>query len=121
MTVASWMLVRAPMRIEFRSPRTMQWNQMPVSAPTVTSPMTAAVGAMNASGAMVGEPPFREKIGPYPPYGRSGMGHLARADAFVQAQHEADVLDRGAGGAFAEIVPPRDQHDIGVLLVGIHL
>ena len=47
MTVPSWMLVRAPMRIEFMSPRTRQWNQIPVSEPTTTSPITAAVGAMN--------------------------------------------------------------------------
>jgi len=60
----SWMLVRAPIRIEFMSPRTRQWNQIPVSDPTTTSPMTAAVGAMNASSAIVGVTPSREKMVP---------------------------------------------------------
>ena len=51
------MLVRAPMRMKFMSPRTRQWNQMPVSEPISTSPITAAVGAMNASGAIFGVMP----------------------------------------------------------------
>ena len=39
------------------SPRTRQWNQMPVSEPITTSPITAAVGAMKASGAIFGVTP----------------------------------------------------------------
>ena len=64
MTVPSWMLVRAPMRMMPMSPRTRQWNQMPVSAPITTSPITAAVGAMKASGAIVGVTPSSEKTVP---------------------------------------------------------
>ena len=57
MIAPSWMLVRAPMRTWQRSPRTRQWNQTPVSEPISTSPITAAVGAMNASGATFGVTP----------------------------------------------------------------
>src|ERR1017187_8858597 len=109
MTVPSWILVRAPMRTEFMSPRTRQWNQTPVSDPIATSPITAAVGAMNASSAIVGVTPCNEKIGPNPPYGRSGMRHFPRPDACVQPKHQADVLHRGARRTLAEIVEARDQ------------
>ena len=64
MTVPSWMLVRAPMRMMPMSPRTRQWNQIPVSDPITTSPITAAVGAMNASSAMTGVTPSSEKTVP---------------------------------------------------------
>ena len=64
-TVPSWMLVRAPMRMMPMSPRTRQWNHTPVSDPITTSPMIAAVGAMKASSAMMGVTPFREKTVPY--------------------------------------------------------
>jgi hypothetical protein len=39
------------------SPRTTQANQMPVSAPISTSPITAAVGAMKAVGWIRGTTP----------------------------------------------------------------
>jgi hypothetical protein len=48
----------------FISPRTRQWNQIPVSDPITTSPMTAAVGAINASSAIVGVTPSSEKTLP---------------------------------------------------------
>jgi hypothetical protein len=57
MIAPSWMLVRSPIWMYYRSPRTRQWNQMPVSEPTTTSPITAAVGAMKASGATFGVTP----------------------------------------------------------------
>jgi hypothetical protein len=38
----------------------MQWNQMPVSEPTSTSPITTAPGAINASGATLGVTPSSE-------------------------------------------------------------
>ena len=57
--VPSCRLVRAPMRMMFMSPRTRQLNQTPLSAPITTSPITAALGAMKASGAMVGTTPSR--------------------------------------------------------------
>ena len=34
------------------------------------------------------------------------------------AQHQADVLHGRAGRALAEVVEPRDQHGLGVLLAG---
>src|ERR1700679_4348217 len=93
----SWMFVLAPIRIEFMSPRTRQWNQTPLSEPTTTSPITAAVGAMNASSAIVGVTPSSEKIGPNPPWrGRSGIRHFAFADALMQAKHQSDILHGGA-------------------------
>src|SRR5271155_5388570 len=108
------------MRIEFRSPRTRQWNQIPVSEPTATSPITAAVGAMNASAAIVGVAPFSEKTGPNPPYGRSGMHHFPTPDTFMQTEHKSDILHHRPGRTFAEIVEPRDQHGLTVLLVNVH-
>ena len=60
MIAPSWILVRAPMRMMFMSPRTRQWNQMPVSEPISTSPITAAPGAMKASGATFGVTPSSE-------------------------------------------------------------
>src|SRR5690349_10518027 len=101
MTVPSWMFVRAPMRMMFMSPRTRQWNQIPVSGPISTSPITAAEGATNASGAILGVTPSSEKIGPVPvtgtapPRDDSGIHRLPRGHARVQAEHEADVLDGG--------------------------
>ena len=79
-TVPSWMLVRAPMRMLFMSPRTRQWNQIPVSDPITTSPMTAAVGAMKASSAMVGVTPSNEKMVPYG-QSLSRIGQRPRIDA----------------------------------------
>ena len=49
--------MRAPMRMMLVSPRSTQWNQTPLSGPISTSPITAAVGAMNASGATFGVMP----------------------------------------------------------------
>ncbi len=37
-----------------------------------------------------------------------------------QAEHQAKVLHRRAGRALAEIVQPRDQHRLAMLLVGMH-
>src|SRR5271155_2502835 len=108
------------MRIEFRSPRTRQWNQIPVSEPTATSPITAAVGAMNASAAIVGVTPFSEKTGPNPPYGRAGMHHFPAPHAFMQTQHKADILPRRPRRTFAEIVEPSHQNGLTVLLVDVH-
>ncbi len=86
---------------------------MLVPDPITTSPITAAVGAMNASAAMVGVMPSNEKIGPNPPRGRSGMRHFPRPDAFVQAKHQSDVLHSGLRTRpLAEIVEPRDQHGL---------
>ena len=58
-TVRSWMLTRLPMRMTFMSPRTRQPNQMLVSAPISTSPMTLAVGARKTLGSMVGQTPLK--------------------------------------------------------------
>jgi hypothetical protein len=54
----SWMLLRAPMRIGRSSPRSTHWNHTLEPAPMVTSPITAAVGATNASGAILGMIPL---------------------------------------------------------------
>ena len=106
---------------DLMSPRTRQWNQIPVSEPITTSPITAAVGAMKASGAIVGVTPSSEKIGPEAASIGIGSGirHFPRADAGVQAKHQPDVLHRGAGRALAEIVQARDQHRLTVFLVGV--
>jgi len=53
-TVPSWMLVRAPMRIGCMSPRMTQPNQTLEPGPISTSPITTAPGAMKASGAIRG-------------------------------------------------------------------
>src|ERR1700761_4945712 len=91
-TVPSWMLVRAPMRMEFMSPRSRQWNQMPVSDPITTSPITAAVGAMKASSAICGVTPFREKTVPHGQ--RSGILHFPHT--LVDAHHQTDILHGSA-------------------------
>jgi hypothetical protein len=52
------------MRMMPMSPRTRQWNQIPVSEPMTTSPMIAAVGAMKASSAICGVTPSSEKTVP---------------------------------------------------------
>src|SRR5215210_920439 len=98
MTVPSWMFVRAPIRIEFMSPRTRQWNQIPVSEPITTSPMIAAVGAINASAAMIGVTPSSENTVPGGGWGTtSGISHLLRGtDTALQPEHQADVLHRRA-------------------------
>ena len=44
-TQLSWMLLRAPMRMEASSPRTLQPNQMLASSPSSISPVTMAVKA----------------------------------------------------------------------------
>ena len=60
---------------EFRSPRTRQWNQIPVSAPITTSPITAAVGAMKASAAITGVTPSARRRAEAA-IGGSGMSQL---------------------------------------------
>jgi hypothetical protein len=47
------------MRIQFVSPRRTQWYQMFDPSPTVTSPMTAAVGAAKALGCRTGTFPSK--------------------------------------------------------------
>ena len=45
-TAQSWMLVRAPMRMELTSPRTTAFIQREDWGPRSTSPMTWAEGSM---------------------------------------------------------------------------
>ena len=66
MTQASWMLVRAPMRIQFTSPRTTQLNQMEASSPISTSPSTRALSATKTRLPSFGTMPWKGRI----------MGHL---------------------------------------------
>ena len=93
MMVPSWILVPAPMRMKFVSPRSTQWYQTLLPAPIVTSPMTAAVGATQAVGvhrrdlALEGIERRRDARS----FGRSRQPRLDR-----DAEHQADVLHRRA-------------------------
>src|SRR5258706_8936191 len=108
MMVPSWMLVWAPMRIALLSPRNTQPYQIDEPAPISTSPMTTAVSAMKASGAIRGSRPPKALIKPD-----------MLASLTGQSQHQLDVLDGGTGGAFAQIVEPRHQHRLTLRLIGI--
>ncbi len=57
MTLLSWMEVRAPTRMDMTSPRNTTPNQMLAFAPTTTSPINAAVGAMKLEGSTPGRMP----------------------------------------------------------------
>src|SRR5271165_714536 len=108
------MLVRVPMRMEPVSPRSRQWNQIPVSAPISTSPITTAVGAMKASSAIRGVTPSSENTVPYGQRDNSGINQLPFSDTGTQPQHQGDVLDGGARGTFAQIVQPSDQYRLPI-------
>src|SRR5579875_3669241 len=91
--------------------------------------MTAAVGAIHASGAMRGLMPANAKSGPWPwiaaaprkAGASSGMGGVVLGngsrDAVGQAEHKQRVLHRGPRSAFAEIIEPRHQHGLPARLV----
>ena len=51
-TLPSWMLVRAPIRIRFTSPRSTQLYQMLASGPISMSPISRAPGATKAAGSI---------------------------------------------------------------------
>ena len=62
MTLPSWMLVRAPIRIRFTSPRSTQLYQMLASGPISMSPISRAPGATKAAGSTRGAlPPKRDQ------------------------------------------------------------
>ena len=108
------------------SPRTRQWNQMPVSDPISTSPITAAVGAMKASAAILRRHAVQAR-NTVPGGGctttrcGSGIRQLAGTDTGMQPQHQGDVLHGRARRPFAQVVQPRDQHRLAVFLVGVDI
>src|SRR6185295_16239494 len=63
-TAPSWTLVRAPMRIQWTSPRATVWNQNETSSPSSTSPATCAEGASHTR---------RPRTGRRPSNGWTGM------------------------------------------------
>ena len=67
MTVRSWMLVRAPIRICSTSPRITQPNQTLDCGPIHTSPITLAVGASQTSAAISGRRPRYGRMTPSMP------------------------------------------------------
>src|SRR6516164_2541173 len=110
MTVPSWMLLSAPMRMALVSPRSTQPYQMLARGPISTSPMMTALGAMKASGAMRGCLPSKGMI-------RGCMAvpclweHrlLFEARCLHPACHQVHVLHRLARGALHQVVDDRDQ------------
>jgi hypothetical protein len=62
-TEQSWTLAPARMTIGAVSPRTTALYQMDALASTMTSPMTTAVGAMNAPGSTRGDLSSKRKSG----------------------------------------------------------
>ncbi len=61
-TAWSWMLVRAPTRMELTSPRTTAPNQTEEPAPSSTSPTTTLPAARNTDGSMRGLTPPKALI-----------------------------------------------------------
>ena len=45
-TAPSWMLLPAPMRMKWTSPRIVTWGHTEASSPSTTSPITVALGWM---------------------------------------------------------------------------
>ena len=61
-SVRSWMLVRAPMRIELTSPRITTFIHRLLSGPTCTSPITCALTSTKAVGSTCGRTPLNTRI-----------------------------------------------------------
>src|SRR4029077_6907519 len=124
MTVPSWRLVSAPMGMLLVSPRSTQPYQMLARGPISTSPMMTAVGAMKASGAILGCRSSRGMIRGCTLFLERRIGSrkhrlLLEAGRLGPAGHQVHVLHRLAGGALHQIVDDRDQdraarHAIGI-------
>ncbi len=56
-TVPSWTFERAPIRIQFTSPRAAVWNQKETSSPTSIAPVRCAPGARNTRSPRLGRVP----------------------------------------------------------------
>src|SRR4051812_1600484 len=110
MTVPSWRLVSAPMRMLLVSPRRTQPYQMLARGPISTSPMMTAVGAMNASGAILGWRPAKGMSSGCIETDFSREHRLLPETRRLRpAGHQVHVLHRLAGGALHQIVDDRGQ------------
>src|SRR4029077_1372336 len=109
MTVPSWRLVSAPMRMLLVSPRSTQPTQMLARGPISTSPMMTAVGAMKASGAILGCRPSKGMISGCISTPSRKHGRLLETGGLRPARHQVHVLHGLAGGALDQIVDGRDQ------------
>src|SRR5579859_7534948 len=110
-------LVRAPMEIGAASPRMTAPNQTLARDSMVTSPVTTAVGAMKASGAIRGQTPRYGRMGIGIPlqiesYVGTRQGHTCRAPHPYQSHARAPVIPQRAQNA-----PDRDMSggDIGLI------
>src|SRR4051812_41670683 len=112
MTVLSWIDVRAPIRIGITSPRTTVPYQMLDSSPITTSPITAAVSAMNTP---------LPRLGRLPAWPRSMFLLLDAGEHFIE--RSVDVVgvrrDRRDATHDAARVDDQEVNAIGLEELGV--
>src|SRR6185436_14060211 len=111
------MLVRAPIRIQFTSPRATVWNQKETSSPSSTSPVTYAPGATNTRTPSRGSLPSKGTSGILFPRGPPAD---REKDLLIGRQELLELrARRGAQEVDAAILQGKLEHQRAARLVAL--